>query len=239
MKQLCGTGKVATHDVRNALGPNMNFDTYDDKELSNEINRAFVGVMDDFSPLSDDVYVQMENDESISVTELCVMTKIKGIKASRASDPDGLPNWVLKEYAELFAAPVAEILNTSFKECMLPNVWKLADAPPLHKSSGISDFNKDLRPLISLTSTLSKVAESVVIEQELKPALLKIIDFNLYGFIPGSSTTITLISIHHNWLYSTDKPDSTVRAVFLHCDSRYYLYEIFMPYVFKMSIAIH
>ena len=26
---------------------------------------------------------------------------------------------------------------------------------------------------------------------------------------------------------------------YLHCDSRYYLYEIFMPYVFKMSIAIH
>ena len=25
----------------------------------------------------------------------------------------------------------------------------------------------------------------------------------------------------------------------IHCDSRYYLYEIFMPYVFKMIIAIH
>ena len=27
--------------------------------------------------------------------------------------------------------------------------------------------------------------------------------------------------------------------VTLHCDPRYYFYEIFMPYVFKMSIAIH
>ena len=81
----------------------------------------FLVMMNNFSPLSDDVYVTMENDESISVTELCVLTKIKGIKASRASGPDGLPNWVLKEYAELFAALVAEILNTSFKECMLPN----------------------------------------------------------------------------------------------------------------------
>ncbi len=102
----------------------------------------------------------------------------------------------------------------SFKECKLPNVWKLADVPPLPKSSSISDFNKDLRP-ISLTSTLSKVAESMVIEQELKPALLKVIDVNQYGFIPGYSTTTALISILHNWLYSTDKPDSAVRAVFL------------------------
>ena len=84
----------------------------------------------------------------------------------------------------------------------------------LLKSSSISDFNKDLCP-ISLTSTLSKVAESIVIDQELEPALLQIIDVNRYGFIPGSSTTIALISILHNWLYSTDKPDSAVRAIFL------------------------
>ena len=86
---------------------------------------------------------------------------------------------------------------------------------PLYINHPVSPTSiKDLRP-ISLTSTLSKVAESVVIEQELKQALLKIIDFNQYGFIPGSSTTIALISILHNWLYSTNKPDSAVRAIFL------------------------
>ena len=31
----------------------------------------------------------------------------------------------------------------------------------------------------------------------------------------------------------------SVQKCCIHCDSRYYLYEIFMPYVFKMSIAIH
>jgi hypothetical protein len=82
--------------------------------------------------------------------------------------------WVLKEYAELLAAPVTEILNISFNECKLPNVWKFADVSPLLKSSSISDFNKDLHP-ISLTSTLSKVEESIVIEQELNPAFLKVI----------------------------------------------------------------
>ena len=81
MKPLCGSSKASTGDVKSALGPNMNFDTYDDKELSNEINRAFVGVMDNFLPLSDDVHVQMDNNESVSVTEQCVMSKLKGIKA--------------------------------------------------------------------------------------------------------------------------------------------------------------
>ena len=29
------------------------------------------------------------------------------------------------------------------------------------------------------------------------------------------------------------------RQYYIHCDPRYYFFEIFLPYVFKMSIAIH
>ena len=47
---------------------------------------------------------------------------------------------------------------------------KLADVPPLPKVPTICDFIKDLRP-ISLTSTLSKVAEGIVIEKELKAGI--------------------------------------------------------------------
>ena len=37
----------------------------------------------------------------------------------------------------------------------------------------VKDFNKDLRPL-SMTSTLSKVEESFIIERDLRPTLLKV-----------------------------------------------------------------
>ena len=80
---------------------------------------------------------------------------------ARAGGPDDLPNWLLKEYADILAAPIAEILNTSFSECKVPRAWKIADVPPLPNPSTIDDINKDLRP-ISLTSTLSKVAEGFV-----------------------------------------------------------------------------
>ena len=89
-------------------------------------------------------------------------------------------------------------MHKAFKECRLPNVWKLADVSPLLKSSSISDFNKDLHP-ISLTSTLSKVEESIVIEQELNPAFFKVIDVNQYLF-----QALQLINL-----------TSAVRAVFL------------------------
>ena len=40
---------------------------------------------------------------------------------------NGIPNWVLKEYAEILAQPITDILNTSYKEQKLPSVWKLAN----------------------------------------------------------------------------------------------------------------
>ena len=78
----------------------------------------------------------------------------------------------------------------------------------------IRDFSKDLRP-ISLTSTLSKIAESIVIDRELKPVILKWVDPNQFDFIPGSSTTFALISMFHHWLNACDSLNADVRTVLL------------------------
>ena len=138
------------------------------------------------------------DDDPIVVTEQSVARKLREVSTSRASGPDDIPNWVLKEYADILAVPIAVILNASFSEVSVPRVWKLADVPPLPKAPIVSDFNKDLRP-ISLTSTMSKIAESFVIEKALKPVVLSHIDPGQFGFIPGSSTTFALISMFHHW----------------------------------------
>ncbi|XP_028418311.1 uncharacterized protein LOC114543586 [Dendronephthya gigantea] len=71
----------------------------------------------------------------------------------------------------------------------------MADVPPIPKQSKITDFNKDLRP-ISLTSTLSKVAEKFIIDR-------------------GSCTTFALISMLHKWLTETDGTGSAIRVALL------------------------
>ena len=76
----------------------------------------------------------------------------------------------------------------------------------------MQDLNKDLRP-ISLTFTLSKIVESIVIEKELKSTLLRSIDPCQFGFIPQSSTSVALISMFHRWLSSTEGTGSTIRTV--------------------------
>ena len=120
--------------------------------------------MKDYSPLADSARVSAVDDDPIVVTEQSVARKLREVSTSRASGPDDIPNWVLKEYADILAVPIAVILNASFSEVSVPRVWKLADVPPLPKAPIVSDFNKDLRP-ISLTSTMSKIAESFVIEK--------------------------------------------------------------------------
>ena len=50
----------------------------------------------------------------------------------------------------------------------------------------------------------STIAEEVVVEQFIKPAILKVVDPNQYGTVPKSSTTQALISIVHNVAKATD-----------------------------------
>ena len=74
-----------------------------------------------------------------------------------------MPNWLLKEYADILASSIAQILNASYLKQHLPTVWKMADVPPLSNKKPVLELNKDLRP-VSLTPCVSKVAEEFVVE---------------------------------------------------------------------------
>jgi hypothetical protein len=76
----------------------------------------------------------------------------------------------------------------------------------------VKDVNKHLRP-ISLTPTLSKIAEEFVVELHVKPAVLKEIETNQFGCVLKSSTTQALISMLHTWTTHTDGNGATVRVV--------------------------
>ena len=73
------------------------------------------------------------------------------------------PSWLLKEYCDLVAYPITEILNASYAEQRLPAIWKMADVTPLPKRKPVVDIRKVLRP-ISLTLCISKVAEEFVVD---------------------------------------------------------------------------
>ena len=184
------------------------------KDLAKIINDSFLQPMRAYSPLP--ANFQLERDTPPSppfvVSHFSVYIKLSMLNPTKAEGPDGIPAWLLKENADLLAKPITDIFNCSYREGKLPLSWKNADIVPVPKQKPAKDVNKDLRP-ISLTPILSKVAEEFVIQECVKPAILKEIDSCQYGSIPKSSTTQALISMVHAWTKYTDGNGSTVRVV--------------------------
>ena len=46
---------------------------------------------------------------------------LANLNPSKASGPDSIPNWLLKEYADFLCRPLTVIFNASFKEQRLPH----------------------------------------------------------------------------------------------------------------------
>lgn len=76
----------------------------------------------------------------------------------------------------------------------------------------LQDIKKDLRP-ISLTPSVSKVAEEFVVKDFLRPVFLGVIEDKQYWVTPGSSTNIALINMLYHWSMWTDGNSSTVIIV--------------------------
>ena len=146
-------------------------------DLANTINQSFLSSMNSFSPLPPDFTVNAITCSNCTnpAPELVVSThsvfkKLSTLNSSKVQGPDGIPAWLLKENADLFAEPVRDILNYPYREGHLPQSWKKTDIIPVPKQKPIKDINKHLRP-ISLTPIISKVAEEFAVESCVKPAV--------------------------------------------------------------------
>ena len=118
-------------------------------------------------------------------------------------DPDGLPNWVLREFSDFIAGPITSIVNSRFSKQQLPPSWKQADVVPLPNQKPFQVINKHLWP-ISLTPTISKLAEDFMVSAYIGLAVLDIIAPDQFGTTPRSSTVQPLMSMLHHWMQATD-----------------------------------
>lgn len=212
VKRLCGAdqhssdliSQIHAHDVQE-LSPN---------DLANAINDAFLEPLLEYR--LHQLLTRLPTDEISSkfpdTSELRIHKLLSKLTLSKASGPDDVPNWLLREYADPLAYPVSKIISASFVEQRLPHTRKLANVSPLPKKKPVNDSKKDLRP-ISLTSCLSKVAEDCIVANNVKPAVLKVLNLNQYGAVPKSSTTQALIDMVHNWANGTDGNGATAGVI--------------------------
>ena len=211
-KKLCGMSKPVINIAAKFLDESQ---TIEDKiNLANEINLAFLEPQKNYLKLSSTCKINTLSHQIPSVTTEMITKQLRSISSHKAAGPDNIPSWVLKDFADILALPVSMLINESFKKEQLPLIWKCANITPLPKSSSVNDINTDLRP-ISLTPTISKIAEEYVVVNHVRPAVLKHIRPDQYGCIPQSSTTHALINLIHQWSKATDGTSSDVRVLIM------------------------
>jgi hypothetical protein len=155
------------------------------------------------------------SDFSISLEE--VELALSSIDISKAAGPDGIPNWLLRDFAPFLSVPLCAIYNASIQQGYVPMVWKSAEVVPIPKVSPPKDLQNDLRP-ISLLPTAGKILESFVRKWILQHVTSQL-DPHQFGCLAGRSTLHALVSQVHSWCTSLDAGQSV--RLFLSTSARH------------------
>ncbi|KAK2184427.1 hypothetical protein NP493_266g01005 [Ridgeia piscesae] len=174
------------------------------------MNDFFVSVSDHLPRLNKSHKVFDVNEE---LPDQYVISVCTTFKANKATGPDNIPAWVLRNYANVLAPPLTAIFINSLREGVIPMEWKMANVIPLPKTSPPVSIEKDIRP-ISLTPIAAKVFESIIMKW-VDETLEGEIDAKQFGGISGTSTTDVLVDLVQMWYKATDKLNSYVRVVML------------------------
>jgi hypothetical protein len=93
------------------------FSNFPQRELANIINTAFLEPIEEYRlvvlPPCHDLE---ESTEVLTVTEMRVEKALAKLKPGKASGPDNIPNWLLRDYSRIVALPIMNIINTSYRE---------------------------------------------------------------------------------------------------------------------------
>ncbi|PFX14576.1 putative phospholipid-transporting ATPase IA [Stylophora pistillata] len=100
--------------------------------IANMINTSFVEPLESFRRLQ---FVPTLEAESMlfTIPESAIFSALLKLNPRKAAGPDEIPNWLLKDYADILPYPVSSIMNCSFAENSLPPAWKVANIVPIPK----------------------------------------------------------------------------------------------------------
>ena len=217
IKQLCGM-----HDDQSGSASlsNMCFrgKLIDCAVLPDVVNDFLVSVSADV-PILDQSRVHTLRSQldacpdNFIVDEWAVYTALKKLNINKSTGPDFISNKFLKETAEVISAPLCAIINSSIRQGLVPNQWKISRVTLLPKCNPPINLENDIRP-IAITSCIAKLAESFVskhIDEYFKPFL----DKDQFGCVRGRSAVLALIKILHVLYEGSDNCDNFIRVLFV------------------------
>ena len=110
--------------------------TKDSSSMATILNDYFASVFTrDHDDIIPDVPEQQFNNELITriIYKHEVEAKLKNLKDSPSSGPDGIPSLILKRFFRLLSGPLTVIYNKSLQSSTVPDDWKLGNVTPIYK----------------------------------------------------------------------------------------------------------
>ena len=104
--------------------------------------------------------------------------------------PDGIPAFLVRDCATIFARPLMVLFNLSIKCCCFPDIWKYSKVCPVYKKGNKNEII-NFRP-ITIICNFGKAFE-ILLHNSIYPHVKNIISTQQHGFMKGRSTTTNLI----------------------------------------------
>ena len=127
VKKLSGTSSAYRHSDDFTMSLHHMEASSGKQNLANIINEAFIGPMNQFSPLPSDFELDMVDFPSsplLVVSAPSVYRKLSTLNPTKAQGPDGIPAWLLRENAHILMFTVMDILNTLYREVVYRHLGK-------------------------------------------------------------------------------------------------------------------
>ena len=180
---------------------------FPDLPLAEEISNFFVSVSAHLHPFNPSLLISLsaltlDHTDQFIIQRSQVESKLLRINVHKSPGPDGLPNWLLKEFAPILCDLLAAIFNSPLWEGYVPPVWKSVQVMPVRKTNPPSSIESDLRP-IAILPVLAKVLKSIVgrhLLQFLEPNF----DDSQFGSRKGRSITHAVLALLDSWMESLD-----------------------------------
>jgi gmma-aminobutyric acid receptor subunit gamma/cGMP-dependent protein kinase 2 len=168
----------------------------------------------------------------------CALCKVS---LNKSPGPDLIPHKIIKNMSFLLCEPICAIINSSIRQGIVPEYWKIARITPLPKQFPPSTVENDIRP-IAITNSIAKIAEKFV-ARWFNEYFESHLDTNQFGCTSDRSTTHALIKLTHEIFQASDNSNNFVRILFIDFSKAFdkidhnILLQKFMDYNFPPHIS--
>ena len=193
------------------LDGNTNNYAFTDKEKADALNEYFASIStinSNGTVLPEFYSKSTRNISDIEITEQEIIDIIRNLDVKKATGPDEISHFLLKNTSQSICKPLCKLFNKSLINGQFPENWKTANIIALFKK-GDKSLASNYRP-ISLISCVGKVMERIVFKHIYNHLVENNLIFkNQSGFLPGHSTVYQLIDIYHQICYAADNKETT------------------------------